>query len=135
MAVLLAFAITFGLQGGFMADPSNWGLLLLLASLVGVALRFSLQRHRTLQQLREREETYRLLAENASDVVFRIDPQGQLEWVSPSVESMLGWSPAELLGRSIFSLIHPDDAGSVRQAWLICTSDRRTRTQYRIVDR
>ena len=135
MAALLVFVVILGLQGGFMADPSDWGPLLLLASLVGVALRFSLQRNRTLQQLREREETYRLLAENASDVVFRIDPQGQLEWVSPSVESMLGWTPAELQGRSVFSLIHPDDAGSVSQSWLICTSDRRTRTQYRIVDR
>jgi PAS domain-containing protein len=79
MAALLAFLVILGLQRGFMADPSDWGPLLLLASLVGVALRFSLQRNRTLQQLREREETYRLLAENASDVVFRIDPQGQLE--------------------------------------------------------
>lgn len=45
------------------------------------------------------EAQYRLLAENASDVVWRTSVEGVIEWVSPSVRDVLGWSPEELIGR------------------------------------
>lgn len=61
------------------------------------------------EQLHEREEQFRILAENASDIVVQVDPSGILTWVSPSVESMLGWTPAELVGRPADSLV--DEVG------------------------
>ncbi len=60
---------------------------------------------------REILEGYRLLAENASDVVVRFDPHGTLEWVSPSVSHELGYSPNELLGHYLAGIVHPDDEG------------------------
>jgi diguanylate cyclase (GGDEF)-like protein/PAS domain S-box-containing protein len=59
------------------------------------------------------EEHYRLLAEHASDVVARATADGTITWVSPSVTSLLGWMPAELTGRSVFELLHPEDLGVV----------------------
>ena len=44
------------------------------------------------------EERFRLLAENSSDVVFQVDPQGRIAWVSPSLTTALGWLPAEWIG-------------------------------------
>lgn len=55
------------------------------------------------------EEQYRLLAENASDVVFRGGEDGRFRWVSPSVAAILGWSPEELTGTDFFELVHLDD--------------------------
>lgn len=63
--------------------------------------------------LAESQQRYRLLAENASDVVFRGSPQAVLEWVSPSVIDVLGRTPEELIGRPVSELIHPDDAANL----------------------
>jgi PAS domain S-box-containing protein len=55
---------------------------------------------------------YRLLAENASDVVVLANPDGEVTWVSPSVTGTLGWAPEDLLGTRLADLIHPDDLGA-----------------------
>jgi diguanylate cyclase (GGDEF)-like protein/PAS domain S-box-containing protein len=55
------------------------------------------------------ERRYRMLAENATDIVWQVAVDGALEWVSASVEEILGWSPEELLGKDVVDLIHPDD--------------------------
>ena len=57
----------------------------------------------------ESETRFRLLAENASDVVYRCDAEGRIRWISPSVESVLGWTPAELHGARAVELVHPQD--------------------------
>jgi PAS domain S-box-containing protein len=54
-------------------------------------------------------ENYRLLAENASDVVFRTGADLVVEWVSPSVSQLLGSEPRDVVGRSMVEMIHPDD--------------------------
>ena len=61
------------------------------------------------QALADREQRYRLLAENASDVVWQIAPDGTLAWTSPSVTRLLGWRPEDLVGRIAMELIHPED--------------------------
>jgi PAS domain S-box-containing protein len=55
------------------------------------------------------EARYRLLAENASDVVMSMKPDGTIDWVSPSVTDILGWRPRDLVGRQALDLAHPDD--------------------------
>jgi diguanylate cyclase (GGDEF)-like protein/PAS domain S-box-containing protein len=61
------------------------------------------------QELAAREERYRLLAENASDVVWQVAPDGSLEWTSPSITRVLGWTPEEVLGTVAMDLVDPDD--------------------------
>jgi diguanylate cyclase (GGDEF)-like protein/PAS domain S-box-containing protein len=54
-------------------------------------------------------DAYRLLAENASDVVSRSDVEGTIEWVTPSVVDLLGWTADDLIGRPSLAFVHPDD--------------------------
>lgn len=61
------------------------------------------------EEILEREQEYRLLAENASDVVMRCSPDGIIEWITPSVTAVANWSPAELVGRPFREIVHPDD--------------------------
>lgn len=63
------------------------------------------------------DRRYRLLAESASDLAFQTGADGLLTWVSPSVRSLLGWTPASLIGRRFEDYLHPDDlAGPASQA-------------------
>lgn len=61
------------------------------------------------EALKNSEALYRMLAENISDLVSRIDSVGNYEYVSPSSQIMLGYTPEELVNTSVFALIHPDD--------------------------
>jgi PAS domain S-box-containing protein len=51
---------------------------------------------------------YRLVAENASDVVYTTDRMYRFNWVSPSVEAVLGWTADELVGRPTSSIQAPE---------------------------
>jgi len=64
---------------------------------------------RTLRRVRRREERFRAMIENAQDVITIIQPDGILVYNSPAIQRVLGYRPEELLGRSAFELIHPDD--------------------------
>ncbi len=65
---------------------------------------------------RRGEEYYRLLIENALDLISVLDREGNIVFAGPSVERLLGYRPEELLGRSIFSFIHPDDLEGAKSA-------------------
>lgn len=64
--------------------------------------------------LREEEQRYRQLAENATDVVVRVGPDRRVVWVAPSVTESLGWRPDDLVGTQLTELIHPEDAEATR---------------------
>ncbi len=55
------------------------------------------------------EARYRLLAENASDVVCSMDCDRRVTWVSPAVTRTLGWAHDDLIGIDLVDLVHPDD--------------------------
>ena len=75
---------------------------------VGVTFRDVTPYVEATEALRESEERYRIVAENAGDLVFRSE-LGRLTWVSPSSSRVLGLSPEELVGRSGRDLVVPDD--------------------------
>ena len=59
--------------------------------------------------LRGSEEKFRLLAENATDLIGRIGPDGLIRYVSPSCKSLLGYDQDEMTGRSGGDLVAPGD--------------------------
>src|SRR3954447_1487241 len=59
--------------------------------------------------LRASEERFRALVENSSDALLVLDAEGRIKYLSPSSERHLGWSPADMAGRSLFDFLHPDD--------------------------
>jgi diguanylate cyclase (GGDEF)-like protein/PAS domain S-box-containing protein len=87
--------------------------VILLAALLSTQFRFRLNMETV---LRERESRYRLLADNIADVIILIDRFGNFVFVSHSVAFVLGLDPEDLIGRSCFELVHPDDVTAVKQA-------------------
>ena len=61
------------------------------------------------EALRESETYFREITENASDIILIVDEKGSIMYASPSVERFLGYRPAELIGKSTFDFIHPED--------------------------
>ncbi len=68
------------------------------------------------EALRSSEERYRLLVENAADLITVIDSDGRYVFVSPSIRRMLGYEPDALLGMGVLDLVHPEDAARVQAA-------------------
>lgn len=68
------------------------------------------------ERLRRGEEFYRLLIENALDLVSVLDRDGTILFAGPSVKRLLGYRPEDITGRSIFSLVHPEDVEGARAA-------------------
>ena len=66
--------------------------------------------------VRRSEERYRLIAENADDLVAMVDGQGRWIYTSPSHARL--FDPADLApGGDVFKRIHPDDAKRLRRAF------------------
>lgn len=92
-----------------------WGLILdsILRFLVAIGT-LIVYFEKTRKDLSDKELSYRLLAENALDVIYRYRffPSGHLEFISPSVEKLVGYTPEELYNhpaKLLLSLIHPND--------------------------
>ncbi|MBO0347945.1 PAS domain S-box protein [Phormidium pseudopriestleyi FRX01] len=67
-------------------------------------------------QLRESETRYRLLAENATDMITTHTPSGVYQYVSPSCFTLLGYHYTELIGHLAYEWIHPDDIPKVENS-------------------
>ncbi|MEX0952461.1 MAG: PAS domain S-box protein, partial [Nitriliruptoraceae bacterium] len=75
------------------------------------------EREEARQALAASEEQFHLIAENIQDVVYRLalDPEPQLDYVSPSIEGVLGLPAEEFLAdlSTLTSRVHPDDLPDV----------------------
>jgi diguanylate cyclase (GGDEF)-like protein/PAS domain S-box-containing protein len=80
---------------------------------IGVIIAERRRLNRTLLEQHARlarsERLYRLLANNASDIITRVRMDGQRLYVSPSAQDVLGWSVEEMLQSDWKRNVHPDD--------------------------
>jgi len=60
------------------------------------------------------DERYRIIAENTLDAMVLVDDQATVRFVSPSIRTVTGYSPAEYEGMEAFEIIHPEDQETVR---------------------
>jgi PAS domain S-box-containing protein len=87
---------------------------------------------RAQQALRESEERYRTLVENASDIVAMMDLKFRFTSVNPAVERVLGYAPEEILGTPLAQYV-PDDQLTLHQEMLARKMNGAATTQYEMV--
>lgn len=84
-------------------------LNLLVLTLVFLLIRREItQRTRAERTLRESEERFKHLVQNANDIIYRTDRKGLFTFINPMVEPLLGYQPEELLSRHFLFLVPPE---------------------------
>jgi len=68
------------------------------------------------QRLRESETLYRELAEKSIDVIYKVDPEGRLQYISPSVEALTGYRQEEIIGKPFFKFLSVNQRAGVEEA-------------------
>lgn len=102
------------------------GNIQLAESLMGVfAMRATaeLERKNMEDALRDSEERYRAIAEHTYDLICETSATGRFLYASPNYTEVLGYEPGDLIGRSVFDYIHPEDLPAV-----LATFERGIRT-------
>jgi two-component system cell cycle sensor histidine kinase/response regulator CckA len=91
--------------------------------LIGLVLIFDiytiyqqLQIHRIRRRLIEREKLFRLISENAADMLAVVDMEGRRLYNSLAYQKVLGYSAEELKNSSPLDQVHPEDHGRVKEA-------------------
>ncbi len=85
----------------------------------GIALGLGIdvtERRRAREALAVSEGFFRMLIENALDLVTVLAADARIVYVGPSVERLLGYRQQEMIGKIILDIIHPEDSEPARQA-------------------
>lgn len=94
--------------GGAVYDEQNDKVLYLQTATRKVTERIEAQR-----RLKESEEKYKLITENATDIVALMDIDGNYTFISPSITEIMGYHQEEVVGKNVSFFIHPDDLPEV----------------------
>ncbi len=100
----------------FTFQQALWGLVGLVLLFDLYSIYQQLQIHRMRRRLLEREELFRLISENAADMIAVVDMEGRRIYNSLAYQKILGYSPEELKKSSGFEQIHPEDHAKVQEA-------------------
>ena len=60
-------------------------------------------------KLRDSEENYRKMVESVNEVLYEVDVQGIITYVSPVIVNILGYTPLELTGTKFFNYLYPEE--------------------------
>jgi diguanylate cyclase (GGDEF)-like protein/PAS domain S-box-containing protein len=93
------------------------------------------ERRQAEEAMRAAEEKYRSLVENINDVFYMLDNKGTISYISPVVERMTLYKVSELVGKSIFPLIHPEDLPGLLDSINHLESGRLKPWEFRIFDK
>mgnify|MGYP001367800387 CR=1 FL=1 len=103
---LYRWQMTGGLLVGGMFLLLGMGLLYLYRQLAANNTVLLLQQHK----LHESEEKFRALVESTSDWIWEVDRNGRYTYVSPKVEALLGYTQAEVMGKSPLDFMPYEEA-------------------------
>jgi PAS domain S-box-containing protein len=81
------------------------------------------ERRQAEEKLKQREEYFRALVENISDVIVLVDEEGRILYTTPSAQNLLGYTIAELQCRRSFDLIHPDDLATAASIFAVLLNE------------
>lgn len=122
----------------FPDDPDLVRLFDLRGIRVGEALSVTVRdvtaREEAARALAESQARYRLLAENASDIVYRMHIDGTLEWLSDGISNVTGEPASAFIGRHIDEFVHESDQDLIDAAAEQALVAGKASVRFRIID-
>ncbi len=112
---IIAISGTLRGYGPFARDSQNQSLLLLqsfmsITTVTALSLAVAVSERRKVEEaLTNSEQRFKALIEKSSEAISLTDADGIISYVTPSFTNVLGYSPQEIIGKSGFTIIHPDD--------------------------
>jgi PAS domain S-box-containing protein len=91
----------------------------------GVVIRDVTERHRAEEALRESEERHRHLVESANDWVWEVDVNVVYTYVGPQCRKILGYEAEEIIGKTPFDLMPPEEARRVAAVFTPIAAERK----------
>ena len=86
-----------------------------VAGLIGIVTDVTRYKE-TERALEASEARFRVLTESSLDLISVVDAEGVILYQSPALRSLLGYEPAETVGRNVSDLVHADDLEPMRAA-------------------
>lgn len=100
-----------------------YGFICVLVAMVYAAAAVLASRRKLEIELRQSEGNFRVLAEHSQDIIVRTGPDGRARYISPSVFEITGWTAAELTGRPVRDLVHPEHRAVFDGMWRSLAAD------------
>ena len=82
-------------------------------------------------ELRRSNEQYRQLVENLNEVIYTLDREARVTYISPNIERISGYTPEEITGRSFTDFVHPEDLAARSKNFQRVLSGEDLVTEYR----
>nr|AGF93197.1 multi-sensor signal transduction histidine kinase [uncultured organism] len=86
------------------------------------------------KELKESKEKYQSLIENLNEIVYVLNKNAEIEYISPNIEEISGYSPSEVTGKRFTEFVHPDDLESRIENFMKVLSGEGEPTEYRFID-
>lgn len=102
-------------------NQSDINLFLGIAPQIGI----SINNARSYQKVREREEQFRALSENAPDIIYTTDFSGAFTYVNPAWERLLGHAREDVCGKYFTAFVKQDDVRRIRKLFKEIRDNRR----------
>jgi PAS domain S-box-containing protein len=103
---------------GSIRDIQAQGGMIFDAKEMPVRMRGTIQditeRKKAADELRKSERRFRALIENAPDMILLVAPDSTITFASPSIERIMGFKTADIVGRKGTEFVHPDDATALQ---------------------
>jgi len=93
------------------------------------------ERRRAEEELAHSREEYRHLVEDISDIIFTLDTEGYLTYISPVIEPMAGYRPDQMIGNHFSRFTHPGDVVCLQDIFADILNGQSHRPEFRLVTR
>ncbi len=85
------------------------------------------------KKMQESERKFRHLVEDINDVIYSVDTEGRVVYVSPVIKSLIGYEPNEVIGKHFSSFAHSEDSEAIKKGFESALAGKVVPSDYRFL--